>query len=327
MVYPKRVAAAAIIFCLAGGLPIMAKVAAVKRNEPLGKKVQEVKTKEDYDALVKSGKPVIVKFYADWCGACKTITKPFEELADDVELQGVTFAVVDIDRIRPEKIESVPAVFYFQDGQKVHHSVGGGRNFANDVRLNIPTKFTVKEKEPVKVVEEPKKPAEKKVAETVEVPIEVAQEEAVVADADIWPGGYEEDLYAAYDIPAVPAAEAKMPVARDQVADQMMPAGYEYGEPYGAGIEPEYAEMLEQAYADEALYEQELPYDYEVPAPMPKRVAERRVAPAQQPAPAPAAEEEESMLDKVQIIVRYTIDLIGDIVSATWTAIKGLFGK
>jgi thioredoxin 1 len=80
----------------------------------------------DTDVL-KSTQPVLVDFWAEWCGPCKTIAPALEEIAQ--ELDGKLKVVkVDIDRnsATPKKygIRGVPTLMLFKDGQVAATKVG-----------------------------------------------------------------------------------------------------------------------------------------------------------------------------------------------------------
>lgn len=80
----------------------------------------------DTDVL-KSTQPVLVDFWAEWCGPCKSIAPALEEIAQ--ELDGKLKVVkVDIDRnaATPKKygIRGVPTLMLFKDGQVAATKVG-----------------------------------------------------------------------------------------------------------------------------------------------------------------------------------------------------------
>ena len=86
-------------------------------------------TDENFDTeVMKSQKPTIVDFWAEWCGPCKQLTPILEELSVELQQSGVTIAKVNIDE-NPETpskygIMSIPTLLLFKEGKLVSTQVG-----------------------------------------------------------------------------------------------------------------------------------------------------------------------------------------------------------
>jgi len=83
---------------------------------------------EDFDRTVlKSSAPVLVDFYADWCGPCKMVAPFVDELAAQ-HIGKMLVAKVDTDRAPDVAmqygIRSIPTIVVFRDGQEVERSLG-----------------------------------------------------------------------------------------------------------------------------------------------------------------------------------------------------------
>ena len=85
-------------------------------------------TDATFDAIVKdSDVPVVVDFWAEWCGPCKQIGPSLEELSSEMEGK-IKVVKVDIDS-NPSAaaalgVRGIPALFLFKDGQVISNKTG-----------------------------------------------------------------------------------------------------------------------------------------------------------------------------------------------------------
>ena len=76
---------------------------------------------EKFDQLIQSSKPVLVDFYAEWCGPCKMIKPRLLDVAERIGDQAKIVEVdIDIEKELAERfhIQSVPTLIIFKDGKQ-----------------------------------------------------------------------------------------------------------------------------------------------------------------------------------------------------------------
>lgn len=80
-----------------------------------------------FQELIQSSTPVLVDFYADWCGPCQMMKPILQELKGKME-DGVTIVKIDVDRnqeiAQQLGIQSIPTLMLFRDGKTVWRHSG-----------------------------------------------------------------------------------------------------------------------------------------------------------------------------------------------------------
>ena len=96
--------------------------------------VTEIKEVDQLKKILEGVNPIIIKFYADWCGACNYVKGPFTKISN--ELPHIHFYEINVDnqdvmnyidehKIAKDGVEALPT-FALRQGDKVNEQFVGG---------------------------------------------------------------------------------------------------------------------------------------------------------------------------------------------------------
>lgn len=97
--------------------------------------MKEIKSVKDFNQLMEQDKPVLLDFYADWCGPCQALLPTVEKLANQYDGK-IEVAKVNIDQhnalATKLNVRSIPALFFIQNKVVKEKLVG----FQSEAALN-----------------------------------------------------------------------------------------------------------------------------------------------------------------------------------------------
>ena len=88
---------------------------------------QSITDKEFEQEVIKSTTPVLIDFWAEWCGPCKMLSPIMDQLSEDLKNK-IKIVKMNIDD-SPEKpsslgVRSIPTMMLFKDGKAIATKVG-----------------------------------------------------------------------------------------------------------------------------------------------------------------------------------------------------------
>ena len=96
-------------------------------------------SEEAFDKLITGDAPVLVDFWATWCGPCRMIAPIVEEIANEYAGK-VVVAKVDVDEMgelaQRYRIMNIPTLMLFKQGQLVDKAIGARPKAALEQMLN-----------------------------------------------------------------------------------------------------------------------------------------------------------------------------------------------
>ncbi len=89
--------------------------------------MEKVVTNSNFSEILSSDQPVLVDFWATWCGPCRMLSPTVDEIAHEYEGRAVVAKcnVDDSDEVAMQyRIRNIPTLIFFKGGQQVDKLVG-----------------------------------------------------------------------------------------------------------------------------------------------------------------------------------------------------------
>ncbi len=87
----------------------------------------KVATNSNFDEIISGSLPVMVDFWAVWCGPCRVLSPTVDEIAEEYagKVDVAKCNVDDADEVAMKyRVMNIPTLLFFKDGQVVDKSVG-----------------------------------------------------------------------------------------------------------------------------------------------------------------------------------------------------------
>ena len=81
----------------------------------------------NFDSIINSEKPVLIDFFATWCGPCKTLAPILKQVKDNLA-ERITILKIDVDKneqlASKYQVRGVPTMILFQNGKQLWRQSG-----------------------------------------------------------------------------------------------------------------------------------------------------------------------------------------------------------
>ncbi len=100
--------------------------------------MKSINNTQEFKALIKTDKPILLDFYADWCGPCQVLLPKVEKLSEKYKDDFVV-AKINVDQnqelARHFSVRSIPALFFIKDGKITERLAGVQPEFVLETKM------------------------------------------------------------------------------------------------------------------------------------------------------------------------------------------------
>ena len=81
-----------------------------------------------FNEMIQSDKPVLVDFFAEWCGPCKMLKPVLDKLSSEYSGKGVKIVTIDVDASKDLSnellVNEIPLLLFYRNGKLMEQMIG-----------------------------------------------------------------------------------------------------------------------------------------------------------------------------------------------------------